>query len=191
VGYQFTETKGVASHLCSKLTKLTQEVSLGTQSAQHSHETASTQESIISLTGRQAIADQLEAMAIELRSLTDDQMQAVPTEGTLLGLAKSLYGARRRIDEIFGMAGFSVSPAWDIMLDLYQACTHGKQISVSSACIGAACPPTTGLRWLHALETMQLIERRLDADDKRRTNVLITEKGRLHTAQALQMHMKG
>lgn len=164
---------------------------MGYKSSQHSHETEATHETMIALSGRQAIADQLEAMAIELRSLTDCEMQAVPTDGTLLGLAKSLYGARRKIDEIFGMVGFSVSPAWDIMLDLYQASTRGKQISVSSACIGAACPATTGLRWLQALETMQLIERRQDAIDKRRTNVLITEKGRLHTAQALQMHMKG
>lgn len=164
---------------------------MGFRSAQHFHETEASQETVIALSGREAIADQLEAIAIELRNLTDCEMQVVPTDGTLLGIAKSLYRARRKIDEVFGMVGFSVSPAWDIMLDLYQASMRGNQISVSSACIGAACPPTTGLRWLQALETMQLIERRQDAIDKRRINVLITERGRLHTAQALQMHIKG
>lgn len=139
---------------------------------------------------RLVIADQMEALAIELRSMSDEEMQAVPTESTLLGLARSLYAARRHIDDVFATDGFAVSPAWDIMLDLYNARATGKLISVSSACIGAACPPTTGLRWLQALENMQLIERSQDPGDRRRTTVALTEKGWLHTAKALKFHLK-
>ena len=41
-------------------------------------------------------------------------------------------------DELFG------EPAWDILLDLYIANVENKPVSVSSACIGSAAPPTTG-----------------------------------------------
>jgi predicted transcriptional regulator len=163
---------------------------LDTKSAQHYRPGERESGSIIAADSRLAIAEQMEAFAIELRSMSDEQMQAVPSESTLLALAKKLYSARRNIDDIFGMIGFAVSPAWDIMLDLYQSRARGTEISISSACIGAACPSTTGLRWLQALEGMQLIERQQDPKDRRRTTVTLTEKGWLHTAQALKFHMK-
>src|ERR1700756_5644636 len=42
-------------------------------------------------------------------------------------------------------------PAWDILLELLRAKLAYERISVSSACIAAGVPPTTGLRWLKAL----------------------------------------
>lgn len=138
---------------------------------------------------RQAIADRIEALAIELRSISDEGMNIIPTEGTLLALASKIYGSRREVDKIFGMAGFSVSPAWDIVLDLYKARAFGKEISVSSACIGAACPATTALRWLHVLEDMNLIARRADLEDKRRYVVSLTERGRILAAEAVAVHL--
>jgi DNA-binding MarR family transcriptional regulator len=131
----------------------------------------------------------MEALAIELRSLYDNEMQAIPTEGTLLALAGKIYSARRKVDELFNMAGFSVSPAWDILLDLYQAKIKGKQISVTSACIGAACPPTTGLRWLQALESMNLVERKQDHQDRRRIVVELTDGGKVKVVMALALHL--
>lgn len=86
---------------------------------------------------RETIADRMEALAIELRSMSDKEMQIVPSQATLLALAGKIYSARRKVDEIFGMVGFSVSPAWDIMLDLYKAKIAGRAISVTSASIGA------------------------------------------------------
>jgi len=74
------------------------------------------------------------------------------------------------------------------MLDLYQSEEAGKPISVTSACIGAACPPTTGLRWIQALEGMGLIVRVNDPSDKRRTFVQLTPKGRAATEQALELY---
>lgn len=138
---------------------------------------------------RQAIADKMEALAIELRTMSDGEMQAVPTESTLLALAGKIYTARRKVDEVFGMQGFSVSPAWDILLDLFKAKAQGKQISVTSACIGAACPSTTALRWLQALENMQLIARKQDTEDRRRTVVELTEGGRIKVNKALALHL--
>lgn len=138
---------------------------------------------------RQAIADRIEALAIELRSISDEEMHIIPTEATLFALAGKIYESRRKVDKIFGMAGFSVSPAWDIVLDLYKATDFGKEISVSSACIGAACPATTALRWLHALEGMNLIVRRADLEDRRRYVVSLTERGRILAAEALAVHL--
>ncbi len=124
---------------------------------------------------RQTIAARLEDLAIELRSIPNERFETVPSAATLRNTARKLYKGRRAVDEIFGMDGFAVSPAWDIMLDLYQAQLQGKRISATSACIGGACPVTTGLRWLQALEASRLIVRTRDPDDKRRNDVALTE----------------
>lgn len=67
------------------------------------------------------------------------------------------------------MASFSASPAWDIRLDHYPEHLCERRISVISAAIVAACPATTALRWLHALEEVRLIIRQADAEDRRLT----------------------
>jgi hypothetical protein len=87
------------------------------------------------------------------------------------------------------MTGFAVSPAWDMMLDLYQAKVKGRPISVTSACIGGACPATTGLRWLQVLESHHLVVRKPDAADKRRFVVELTEGGRARMERALSEHL--
>jgi hypothetical protein len=131
----------------------------------------------------------MEALAIELRTISDKEMKTVPTDATLAALASKIYSARRDVDKIFGMAGFSASPAWDIILDLYKAKALRREISISSACIGAACPATTALRWLQALENMQLIERKADPDDRRRFVVSLTEAGSIKVSAALSAHL--
>ena len=172
------------------VTSLTnQEASLKTDFAAHNGSEPANPASVGQRENRQAIADRMEALAIELRSLSDDEMQTVPTEGTLFALARKIYSARRKVDEIFGVPGFSVSPAWDILLDLYQAKNMGKEISVTSACIGAACPPTTALRWLQALESLQLVKRQQDHEDKRRSMVELTEGGKVKVVNALVLHL--
>lgn len=138
---------------------------------------------------QQAIADRMEALAIELRTLSDSELQAIPTEATLLALAGKVYSARRSVDGIFGIPGFAVSPGWDMMLDLYQAKVLSKQISVTSACIGGACAATTGLRWLQVLEERQLIQRKADPEDKRRSVVELTDGGKIKVERALTSHL--
>lgn len=138
---------------------------------------------------QQAIADRMEALAIELRTLSDSELQAIPTEATLVGLAEKVYSARRSVDDIFGIPGFAVSPGWDMMLDLYQAKVLDKQISVTSACIGGACAATTGLRWLQVLEAEQLVQRKSDPEDKRRSVVELTDGGKIKVERALAIHL--
>lgn len=154
-----------------------------------SRRSSSSEASVGQYENRQDIADRMEALAIELRSLSDMEMQAVPTEATLVALASKIYSARRKVDEIFGVPGFAVSPAWDIVLDLYKARSQGKAISVTSACIGAACPSTTALRWLQALESMDLVERKPDRHDGRRIVVELTEGGMVKVAKAVGSHL--
>jgi DNA-binding MarR family transcriptional regulator len=65
-------------------------------------------------------------------------------------------------------------PAWDILLDLLRAEIAHERVSVSSACIAAAVPATTGLRWLKALEQQGLVVRHRDLLDARRTYVTLS-----------------
>lgn len=89
-------------------------------------------------------------------------------------MAKAEYRLRRSRDRVFAITGIFADPAWDILLDLFMASIDRKQISTSSACIAACVPPTTGLRWLAALESESLIVRVADSNDKRRTFVELT-----------------
>ena len=134
------------------------------------------------------LADHMEALAIELRSMSDETMRVIPTEATFLMVAKRIYHARRQVDKIFDMTGFAVSPAWDMMLDLYQARASGRKISVSSASIGGACAPTTGLRWLAILEEKALIKRIPDEHDGRRMLVELSDSAIPKIVKALEQY---
>jgi DNA-binding MarR family transcriptional regulator len=92
---------------------------------------------------------------------------------THLEKAVYLYEHRRKRNGYFDGALFS-DPAWDILLDLYIAQESGREIAVQSACIGAAVPPTTALRWLKVLEDHKLVKRREDPQDHRRRFIRLT-----------------
>jgi hypothetical protein len=92
-------------------------------------------------------------------------------------LAREHYRNRRRRDKIFATETLFGEPAWDIMLDLFIAAKENRRVSVMSACIGAAVPSTTALRWISALEREDLLSREDDPDDARRTYVLLTPRG--------------
>lgn len=91
--------------------------------------------------------------------------------------ARNTYARRRTRASIFGNADIFGEPAWDILLDLYIAHVEKKPVSVSSACIGSAAPPTTGLRWLGVLADSGLVMREHDKEDQRRVLVRLTERG--------------
>lgn len=91
-------------------------------------------------------------------------------------MARIAYAKRRKRTTIFGDPELFGEPAWDILLDLYIAQVEEKSVSVSSACIGSASPPTTGLRWLGVLADQGLLEREHDPQDQRRVLVRLTEK---------------
>ncbi len=92
-------------------------------------------------------------------------------------MAREIYAIRRQRVTIFDDTELFGEPAWDILLDLYVACAEDKKVSVSSACIGSASPPTTGLRWLGVLADKGLIVRERDPADQRRVLVRLSDKG--------------
>ena len=98
-----------------------------------------------------------------------------PTKGALRTWASDEYRRRRARDSVFD-GGMLREPAWDILLDLYIAHLDATAIRVSSACIAACVPATTGLRWLTVLEEQGLIIRTQD-DDARATRVALTKHG--------------
>ena len=88
--------------------------------------------------------------------------------------ARKLYQLRRRRAAYFDAALFA-EPAWDMLLDLFVAEIEGRRVQVLTACIGAAAPQTTALRWLRALEGRGLVRREYDSKDGRRIYVRLTE----------------
>ena len=69
--------------------------------------------------------------------------------GSKARLGRAIYRARRDRDVMFdGHGRLFGEPAWDILLDLYIAYHEKSAVSVSSVCIAAAVPATTGLRHL-------------------------------------------
>ncbi|MCL9982813.1 MAG: MarR family winged helix-turn-helix transcriptional regulator [Erythrobacter sp.] len=138
----------------------------------------------------QPLADELAAIAAKLRDVASpsaDVLEAANnaqrtqrlerSERRYLALARQAYALRRKRAAIFGNPELFGEPAWDILLDLYIAQAEGKPVSVSSACIGSAAPPTTGLRWLGVLADEGLVVRENDADDNRRVLVRLTRTG--------------
>ena len=85
-----------------------------------------------------------------------------------------LRAARR---SIFGSALFG-EPAWEVLLELYEAQLTGRPESVSSLCYASGVPATTALRWIHNLEKEGWIERSADPKDRRRILVDLSKKGR-------------
>jgi hypothetical protein len=65
-------------------------------------------------------------------------------------------------------------PAWDMLLDLYAAELSQVRVSVTSLCIASNAPTSTALRWISALESQNLIERRQDPLDGRRFFLSLT-----------------
>jgi DNA-binding MarR family transcriptional regulator/uncharacterized protein YukE len=81
----------------------------------------------------------------------------------------------RRVRDQFFEPELFADPAWDMLLDLYAARLEHNRVSVSSLCIAAAVPATTALRWIKALTTSGLFERRADPHDGRRIFVALSD----------------
>lgn len=122
-----------------------------------------------------------QAQSIELPDRRRDRSAAfenpaLPEAHSPGTLAERFIRLRRKRDSIFGDRLFA-DPAWDMMLDLYQASKKdARPISVTSLCIASAVPNTTALRWMDALVQKGLLTRHADERDGRRTFVSLTEE---------------
>lgn len=68
-------------------------------------------------------------------------------------------------------------PAWEMLLDLAAARAEHKLVSVTSLTIASGVPSTTALRWIAHMVDVGLFARIEDVVDRRRTYVVLTEKG--------------
>lgn len=111
-----------------------------------------------------------------IRSPDCGNLSAAEKNHRLTAAAKAMYQARRRRHRHFTMLARDFGePVWDMMLDLFVAGREKRLVSVSSACIAAAVPPTTALRWLQHLEDQAIIVREGDPNDRRRAHVRLSE----------------
>lgn len=96
---------------------------------------------------------------------------------------RSVIRARRLRTRYFDEELFA-DPAWDMLLDLFQAEIAHLRVPVSSLCIAAAVPATTALRWLKTMVQYGLFLRRADPHDGRRVFVELAPE----TSQALRRY---
>lgn len=97
----------------------------------------------------------------------------------------------RHLREQFFEADLFGEPAWDMLLDLYEAELRQQRTTVTSVCMASRVPATTALRWLRTLEGRNLVDRTRDANDGRRkfltlSDTALTALNALFEAFALQ-----
>ena len=98
-------------------------------------------------------------------------------------LVRQVIRARRLRARFFDEELFA-DPAWDMLLDLFQAEIAQHRVRVSSLCIAAAVPPTTALRWIKTMTDAGLLLRRADPHDGRRVFVELAP----HAGQAMRRY---
>jgi DNA-binding MarR family transcriptional regulator len=84
--------------------------------------------------------------------------------------ARRILMLRRLRETVLGGEFFS-DPAWDMLLDLYVQTRADAPVAVSSLCVAAGVPATTGLRWIRNMVAAGLLVRRNDPHDARRVFV--------------------
>lgn len=82
-----------------------------------------------------------------------------------------LHIKARRLRERYFDGALFAEPAWDMLLDLFEQELRGHRVAVSSACVAAAVPQSTALRWIKVLVEKGLFIRRDDPLDARRVFV--------------------
>jgi DNA-binding MarR family transcriptional regulator len=92
-----------------------------------------------------------------------------------LNVAIAWIGARAKRDEAFGDDLF-FDPAWSILLELYVHHRQRTAMSITSLCVAAKIPPSTGLRWIALLEKRGLVKREADPFDRRKSYAILTDE---------------
>lgn len=97
-------------------------------------------------------------------------------EPRLAAIARQVY-AMRRARMRFIDSNLLGEPGWDILLDLFIHRAAGKRVPVTNACLGAAVPQTTALRWITLLQEAGLVRRRPSEVDRRSHYIELTDRG--------------
>lgn len=107
----------------------------------------------------------------------------------LLAFAALVLAWRSKIDAIFEFDGFAATPAWDIMLGLYQAQTTGGSLTLKDVANLSSCAPPTVSRWVSTLEGMQLLQRVKPANGSPEPIISLAGDGRRKTEMALCLRL--
>ncbi len=91
-----------------------------------------------------------------------------------VAVAKQAIKMRRQRAKLFGV-GLFAEPGWDILLELYVARAEDYKVTVGNACIAAAVPMSSALRWCQLLEDRRIILRYQDTGDRRRRFVKLSD----------------
>lgn len=97
-------------------------------------------------------------------------------EPDILMLARKARKARAQCSNSFPKHVFR-DTAWDIMLELFIERQEGRSLCVKDVMAISGDSATGTMRRLEGLEAAELITRRFDQRDHRRTLVLLSEKG--------------
>jgi len=97
---------------------------------------------------------------------------ALPTQDI-----RAVIRSRRLRGRMFPKALFA-DPAWDMLLELAACDAEGRGMSITGLCDACCVAPTTGTRWVSALEARGFVERRADPSDRRRSYIRLSERGR-------------
>jgi DNA-binding MarR family transcriptional regulator len=101
---------------------------------------------------------------------------AVHPNGGGVQLIKQILRNRDCRADFFNCRLFS-DPAWDMLLVLYAMELEQRRISISGLCASSRVPSTTALRWIGVLAKEELIQRRSDPLDGRRSYVELSRDG--------------
>jgi DNA-binding MarR family transcriptional regulator len=120
------------------------------------------------------IATTLAHLAVQPEVFADSGREAPVNDGPEFDIPVELVRyviQARRLRNRFFAEGLFADPAWDMLLDLFQAEIAQLRVSVSSLCAASAVPQTTALRWIKAMTEADLFRRRSDPIDARRVFV--------------------
>lgn len=122
----------------------------------------------------EALRREAERIARTLQELVAEHEAEAPPARPVDAARIRAHIKARRLRERFFPAELFADPAWDILLDLAAAQREGRPVSVSSLCIAASVPTTTGLRWIKAMVDRGMLEREPDPEDARRAFIRMT-----------------
>ena len=90
----------------------------------------------------------------------------------------NLWMLANRLREDFIVDVTFSDPPWDILMELHSAEARGDKVKLTSLSATARVPPSTSSRWVRVLTERGLVVSERDPDDKRRTNLRLSDKGR-------------
>lgn len=134
-----------------------------------------------------SIAQMLLELSDDEAGFADGILKATqePTPESIAKLVSAERRKRREREVLFGTSAEIFSdPAWDILLELFEAQLMCCKLSASSVGLDSGIAQSTALRWIALLEKLGLCSRRQDPVDRRRYWVRLTTKA----TTALELH---